>query len=102
MNELFSIKTPDAIAEEVIVLAKDLQNRTTTIVSGLVNRADDYSEKATRVNEIMKTKCAENGLLFVDNSGISPTTHLNASKLHLNDYETTALCKNFINVLNSF
>ena len=101
-NDLKSPNKPEDIADEIFKLTKELNERVPTAVSGIVRRGDDLSKKGMDVNKILKDRCNQDGIHFIDNDAIDPERHLNSSKLHLNPYGTTSLSKNFINMLNSF
>ena len=69
------------------------------MVSGIVGRNDEHHKKGMDVNTILKTKCIENSLNFIDNSNISINKHLNGSGLHLNFNGTVRLANNFLDAI---
>ena len=64
--------------------------KNTVYVSGLTVRKDKYDRKEKEVKVILKKKCNDNNLNFVDNRNINPRM-LNKSRLYLNEYGTTQL-----------
>ena len=66
----------------------------TVYVSGLAVRNDKYDRNGEEVNEILKKKCNDKNLSFIDNGNIN-SRMLNKSGLHLNEYGTTQLVNNF-------
>ena len=59
--------------------------KNTVYVSGLTVRKDKYDRKEKEVNVILKKKCNDNNLNFVDNRNINPRM-LDKSRLYLNEY----------------
>ena len=62
-------------------------------VSGLTVRNNKYARKGKEANVILKKKCNDKNLAFVDNGNLN-TSMLNKSGLHLNEYDTTQLVNN--------
>ena len=62
-------------------------------VSRLTVRNNKYARKGKEANVILKKKCNDKNLTFVDNGNIN-TRMLNKSGLHLNEYDTTQLVNN--------
>ena len=56
-------------------------------------RNNKYDRKGKEANVILKKKCNDKNLTFVDNGNIN-TRMLNKSGLHLNEYDTTQLVNN--------
>ena len=99
-NDLPTIKSPEEITNELIELATDLKTtENEVIVSSIVTRNDKHNEKGIKVNKLLKIKCSELSLGFIDNSNIG-IKHLNNSGLHLNHVGTITLANNFLNVIN--
>ena len=57
-------------------------------------RKDKYDRKEKEVNVILKKKCNDKNLSFIDNGNIN-LHMLNKSGLHLNECGTTQLVNNF-------
>ena len=57
-------------------------------------------KSANKNHQLLKKKCEETGLLFIDNSNIT-ISMLNKSGIHLNDYGTTRLVNNFCFNINA-
>ena len=64
------------------------------LVSGLTIRNDRLNEKGKNVNSLLKRKCDEEKICFVDNTN-SDVGMLNNSGLHLSERGTTRLVNNF-------
>ena len=99
-NDLASERSARETATNIIELAKSLSTEETTVlVSGLTQRGDDLNHKVLEVNTILKTKCQQINLGYIDNNNLNPDRHLNNSKLHLNSHGSSILAKNFINAI---
>ena len=101
-NNLRTDNTPEDISNDIINLAttsKTSENH--IIISGIVGRNDALNNKATEVNNLLKSKCDVNNFTFCDNSNISRNYHTNASGLHLNYKGTITLANNFLRCLNN-
>ena len=68
------------------------------IVSEIVSLRDDLVVKGKAVNKCLKEMCMSKNVWFLEHANIIPDTHLNRSKLHLNQKGTTLLDSNFIHV----
>ena len=75
-----------------------LKIKNTICVSGLTVRNDKYDRKEKEVNVILKKKCNDENLNFVDNGNIN-LRMLNKSGFCLNEYGTTQLVINFCFVM---
>ena len=64
--------------------------KNTVYVSGLTVRNDKYYRKGKEINVILKKKCNDKNLSFIDNGNIN-SRMLNKSGIHLNEYCTTQL-----------
>ena len=62
-------------------------------VSRLTVRNNKYARKGKEANVILKKKCNDKNLTFVDNGNIN-TRMLNKSGLHLNENNSTQLVNN--------
>ena len=62
-------------------------------VSGITVRNDTLNEKGKSVNSLLKRRCDEEKICFVDNTNIN-VGMLNNSGLHLSKYGTTLLVNN--------
>ena len=98
-NDLPTIKSPEEITNEIIELATDLKTtENDVIVSSIITRNDKHNAKGTKVNELLKIKCSELSLEFIDNSNIG-IKHLHNSGMHLNHLGIKALANKFLNVI---
>ena len=99
-NDLNKNQSPWTIAEDVIELAKAMESKDTEVlISGIVQRRDEFNGKALEVNKALERECERMRLGFIDNSNIDPDLHLNGSGLHLNMEGTIMLANNFIKAM---
>ena len=99
-NDLNTKQSPWTIAEDIIELAKAIEdNHTEVLVSGIVQRRDQFNGKALEVNKALERECERMRLGYIDNSNIDPEFHLNGSGLHLNIEGTIILANNFIRAM---
>ena len=99
-NDLNTNQSPWTIAEDIIELAKAMENKDTEVlVSSIVQRRDKFNGKALEVNKALERECERMRLGFIDNSNIDPKSHLNGSGLHLNVEGTIILANNFIRAM---
>ena len=93
-------ESPDTIllhygTKDLRSVALSTKNRKNTVyLSELTVRNDKYDRKGKEVNVILKKKCNDKNLSFIDNGNINPHM-LNKSGLCLNEYGTTQLVNNF-------
>ena len=64
--------------------------KTNIFVSGLTVLNDRWNKKEKNVDSLLKRRCDEEKICFVDNTNIN-VGMLNNSSLHLNERETTRL-----------
>ena len=64
--------------------------KTNIFVSGLTVLNDRWNDKGKNVNSLLKRRCDEEKICFVDNTNIN-VGMLNNSSVHLNERETTRL-----------
>ena len=76
------------LAEEVSVGGKR-----DVLVSGIINRGDDYYAQVQKVNEFLSEIRTRKNVNYIDNGNIG-LDMLNRSKLHLNRFSTIQLVKN--------
>lgn len=97
-NDLRSNKTAANIASDIINLTLQMKSeKNDVIISSIIARDDNpkLNDKGKDVNVILKEKCEEYNILFIEHSNIQ-REHLNGSKLHLNYRGTVALANNFL------
>ena len=83
------------ITNDIMDIAIFIRNEKTNVfVSGLTVRNDRLKEKGKSVNSLLKRRCDEEKICFVDNTNIN-VGMLNNSGLHLNERGTTRLVNNF-------
>jgi len=102
-NELSSDKEPELIAKSIIDLGKPIKKKNCGFsVSGIIPRNDEWNEKASQVNDNLRSLCIENEIDFIDHTNtINCRKHLNNSKLHLNPKGTQKLSNNFLEFIKN-
>ena len=94
-NDLRSEESAEKIVSNIINVALSAKNKNIAVyVSGLAVKNDNCDRKRKEVNVILKKKCNDKNLSFIDNGNINPRM-LNKIGLHLNKYGTTQLTNNF-------
>ena len=63
-------------------------------------RNDDLNERGMQANHLLKTKCAEYNMGYIENDHFKSNIHLNNSGIHLNFKGSSTLAKNFIDFIN--
>ena len=71
------------------------------LVSGIINRGDDYHAKVQKVNEFLSEIRTRKNVKYIDNGNIG-LDMLNRSKLHLNRFGTIQLVKNYRETLKTW
>ena len=98
-NDLKKDLTPQIIAQNILKLAEEVSDggKRDVLVSGIMNRGDDYNTKVQKVNEFLsEIRTRKNGE-YIDNGNIDLDI-LNRSKLHLNRFGTIQLVKNYCEI----
>ena len=91
-NNLKNKESVEDIANDIMDIAIFIRNEKTNVfVSGLTVGLND---KGKSVNSLLKRRCDEEKICFVDNTNIN-VGMLNNSGLHLNERGTTRLVNNF-------
>ena len=94
-NNLKNKESVEDIANDITDVAISIRNEKTNVfVSGLTVRNDRLNGKRKNMNSLLKHKCDEEKICFVDNTNID-VGMLNNSGLHLNERGTTRLFNNF-------
>ena len=103
-NDLRTEKTSSQIAKSIIDLTTSLKNNgNSVIVSDIVPRFDNHTNKATEVNNGLVLMCAERNIPFISHSeSIDPSNYLNENKLHLNFNGVKVFAENFSAFLTKF
>ena len=70
------------------------------LVSGIINRSDDYHAKLQKVNEFLSEIRTRKNVKYIGNGKIG-LDMLNRSKLHLNRFGTIQLVKNYREILKA-
>ena len=103
-NSLRSTGSSHECAEEIVDLAREVdQEGVSPAISSLTTRADDseLAKRVTEVNKILRKFCRQNNWGFIDHNNITAEKHLNRSRLHLNRVGTSLLSKNFYSFIHS-
>ena len=70
------------------------------LVSGIINRGDDYHAKVQKVNEFLSEIRTRKNVKYIDNGNIG-LDMLNQSKLHFNRFGTIQLFNNYCDILKT-
>ena len=100
-NDAPTKKAPEQIAENIVNLAIKLKRKCDVSISSITARNDQYQRKAADVNRVLKEKCREKKLQFLDHGNTITVRHLNASKLHLNKRGTQILSNVFAEAISN-
>ena len=94
-NDLKIELTPQKIAQNILKLAEEVSDggKRHILVSGIINRGDDYNAKVQKVNEFLSEIRTRKNVKYIDNENIG-LGMLNRSRLHLNRCGTIQLVKN--------
>ena len=83
---------------EHIEVGREGRGKRDVLVSGIINRSDDYHAKLQKVNEFLsEIRTRKNGK-YVDNGNIG-LDMLNRNKFYLNRFGTIQLAKNYREIL---
>ncbi len=94
-NDLRSEKSEVEIAREITDLATSISERSIEVrISELVPRGDALESKRNKVNISLKELCKQHKFSFIGQSNITPHSHLNNSKIHLNKVGDTIFAEN--------
>ena len=95
--------TPQKITQNILKLAEEVSDggKRDVLVSGIINRGDDYHAKVQKVNEFLSETRTRKNVKDVDNGNIG-LDMLNRSKLHLNRFGTIQLAKNYREILKTW
>ena len=94
-NNLKNKESVEDIANDIMDTAIFVKKEKTNVfVSGLTDRNNRLNDKGKSVNSLLKRRCDEEKICFVDNTNIN-VGMLNNSGLHLNERGTTRLVNNF-------
>ena len=77
----------ERVGKSIVDLAKSLlfESRKVTI-SGIIQRNNQWNNKAEQVNNHLKEMCSSVNMEYIDHfKNFNPRRHLNNSKLHLNE-----------------
>ena len=85
-----------------MTLAEDVSDggNRDVLVSGVINRGDDYNAKVQKVNDFLSEIRTRKNVKYIDNGNIG-LGMLNRSKLHLNRFGTIQLVKNYREILKT-
>ena len=101
-NDL-KIKPVEEIANNLIELASDSsENDNMVVISSVLPRNDNQGSKVKDINRILKQKCTEKNIGFLEHDNFKNRYHLNKSKIHPNQNGAAIIAGNFIEFLNNF
>ena len=69
---------------------------------GIVPRNGNRNDKALKVNQRLLKVCKEEKFHYIDDKNISPGTHQNKSRLHLNRNGSVLIYKNFVSFVSKY
>ena len=94
-NNLKNKESEEDIANDIMDIAIFIRNEKTNVfVFGLTVRNDRLNDKGKSMGSLLKRRCDEEKICFVDNTNIN-VCMLNNSGLHLSERRTTRLGNNF-------
>ena len=95
-NDLKKTLTPQKTAQNILKLAEEVSDggKRDVLVSGIINRGDDYNAKVQKVNEFLSEIRTKKKVKHIDNGNIG-LDKLKQSKLHLNRFGTIQLVKTY-------
>ena len=94
-NSLKNKESVEDIANGIMDIATFMRTEKTNVfVSGLTVQNDRLNDKGKSVSSLLKRRCDEEKLCFVNNTNIN-VGMLNNSGLHLNERGTTRFVNNF-------
>ena len=92
-NDLRTKLQSSQIVDQIMKLELNIKCEENEVaISSIITRNDDLNANAIQVNDILKLKCSEYNLRFIEHENIK-STHLNNSSIH------TVLAKNILNVI---
>ena len=95
-NNLKNKESVEDIVNDILDVAISIRNEKNNVfVSGLTARNDRLNDKRKNENSLLKRKCDEEEIYFVDNTNIN-LGMLSNSGLNLNERGTTRLVNNFV------
>ena len=102
-NDLRSKQNPSDIANEIINLAKNINNSGTEVsISLLIPRGDRLSKKGKEVNRELQEKCTAENFAFILHKNINSKLDLFPDKLHPNKKDQGILKGNFRKFINAY
>ena len=96
------VLTLQKIPQNILKLAEEVSDRgkRDVLVSGIINRGDDFYAKVQKVDEFLFEKKTMKSRKYIDNGNIG-LGMLNRSKLHLNRFGAIQLVKNYCEILKT-
>ena len=91
------------IAQNIVSMGLKCQNSGVrrVIVSGIIPRNDEYNARRGSTNHIIRQKCLENGLLFLNNDNIPTAGGICRDNLHLSRNGVKYFEQNLVYIINS-
>ena len=102
INDFKKDLTAQKIVQNILKLAEEVSDggKRDVLVSGIINRGDDFNTKVQKVNEFLFEKRTRKNVKYIDNGNIG-LGMLNRSKLQLNRLVTIQLVKNYREILKA-
>ena len=101
-NSLRGNTSEQQIAQDIVDLAVNIKtDENNILVSSIIARRDNLKEKAEKVNDFLRIKCAQLKLPFLRHNNIRSEIHLKPKGQHLNAAGSTLLSDNFAVYINS-
>ena len=103
-NDFKKDLTPQKIAQNILKLSEEVSGggKRDVLVSGIINRGDDYNAKVQKVNQFLSEIRTRKNVKYIDNGFFNiDLDMLNQSKLHLNRFGTIQLVKNYREILKT-
>ena len=98
-NDLRTKLQSSQIVDQIMKLALNIKcDENEVAISSIITRNDELNAKAIQVNDLLKLKCSEYNLGFIEHENIK-STHLNNSGIHLNYKGVSVLAENILNFI---
>jgi len=102
-NDLKHTEDDKQVVDSIMDLAMYCceKNEIPLIISSLTCREDRFKHRINHVNQLLKVKCEDRNIGFINHDNIIGKNHLNRSKLHLNAKGTSIMAKKLKEVISN-
>ena len=102
INDFKKDLTAQKIVQNILKLTEEVSDggKRDVLVSGIINRGDEFNTKVQKVNEFLFEKRTRKNVKYIDSGNIG-LGMLNRSKLQLNRLVTIQLVKNYREILKA-